>query len=715
MATFSYTGQIETFTVASSGEYELTLDGAQGGSGDNGADAGGAGAIIGGDVYLQAGEKLEIVVGGEGGSDGSFGGGGGGGSFVIETYNGSSTVDTVLAVAGGGGGGGGVLGSTKDGGAGQAGPTGGHGGGNEGGAGGHLGDPGAGPSPGPAGTLAGGGGGGFTGGPGSVGTSGVGPPGPGAMLGTSFDGGKPTVIQYPNSHGGHTSVAFGGVGGFGGGGGGGSNGGGGGGGDGGGGSGAGTSTDGGGGGGGGSYFSGAATTESAGVHSGDGLVVLTQLPVTPLVVGAGQTYTDTSVYHSLAVTVVGGTFAEQGQSDTNTIWVSNDGNAYEEGDHNTDTVTLGSGYYVVTGAGNHYDLTIANGGVGLDGGFENSGTVTVESGGVFNVAASAYGASDIIYLQTGAQSTDLGSASTGTVHLEGGTFTEDGTGATTAIDMSGGGKLILEQSFGGTISGLNAGGQIEVSLPNTSPNSEADNYQIDAANHTVTLDFGSGSETLQFDSVVNLSVSTSGDDFVITSSTPVCFVTGSRIRTTRGEVAVEDLAVGDLAVTASGAVRPIGWIGHKPIERPSPEQQPIRVMAGAFGEGLPARDLRLSHGHGVCVDVMGEVLVPVGELVNGVSIVRQEVAEVTYWHVELESHDVLWAEGLPCESYLDTGNRDFFGRADGRLAAIEPDRTLADSCRPFIAEGPIVAAIHERLASRAEALVGVARTRRHAA
>jgi hypothetical protein len=190
--------------------------------------------------------------------------------------------------------------------------------------------------------------------------------------------------------------------------------------------------------------------------------------------------------------------------------------------------------------------------------------------------------------------------------------------------------------------------------------------------------------------------------------TPVCFTSGTSIRTARGDVAVEDLEVGDMVLTASGLARPIVWIGCKRVERPSVEQQPVRVLAGAFGEGLPVRDLRLSHGHAVCVDAVGEVLVPVGELVNGKTILREDVAEVTYWHVELESHDVLLAEGLPAESYLDAGNRVFFGRAHGRLATIDPDRTLADSCRPFLAEGPILAAIRERLAARAEARDAVA-------
>jgi hypothetical protein len=192
-----------------------------------------------------------------------------------------------------------------------------------------------------------------------------------------------------------------------------------------------------------------------------------------------------------------------------------------------------------------------------------------------------------------------------------------------------------------------------------------------------------------------------------TDPNPPCYVTGTRVLTTLGEVAVEDLAVGDLVVTAAGEARPITWIGYKRIERPMRAQRPVRVLAGAFGDGLPTRDLMLSPGHAVCVDVMGEVFVPIDNLINGATVAQVEVDEVTYWHVELESHDVLLAEGLPAESYMDIGNRAWFGREYGRLEKIDPERveaSLAAYARPFVANGPIVEAICQRLAARAETL-----------
>ena len=101
--TFTSPG-ITTYTVGTSGTYEITADGAQGGGSKISNSVGGLGAGVGAEVFLQAGATLEVVVGGEGQSFGD--GGGGGGSFVIETYDGTSVVDTILAVAVAGGGGG---------------------------------------------------------------------------------------------------------------------------------------------------------------------------------------------------------------------------------------------------------------------------------------------------------------------------------------------------------------------------------------------------------------------------------------------------------------------------------------------------------------------------------------------------------------------------------------------------------------------------------
>nr|WP_245291234.1 Hint domain-containing protein [Methylobacterium aquaticum] len=209
-----------------------------------------------------------------------------------------------------------------------------------------------------------------------------------------------------------------------------------------------------------------------------------------------------------------------------------------------------------------------------------------------------------------------------------------------------------------------------------------------------------------------------GANSVAANPVAVCFVIGTLIRTVRGEVAVETLQVGDEAVTVSGALRPITWIGHRDLDGAGKalprDQQPIRIRAGAFGPGLPARDLSLSPGHPVLVgadaDGMGGHLVPAMCLINGTSIAREPVASVTYWHVELDAHDILLAEGLPAESYLDWGDRPFFTEGSDH-ALHNPDFVvpgLSARCRPVAVDGPVVEAERARLSGVFAAALGEA-------
>ena len=170
-----------------------------------------------------------------------------------------------------------------------------------------------------------------------------------------------------------------------------------------------------------------------------------------------------------------------------------------------------------------------------------------------------------------------------------------------------------------------------------------------------------------------------------------CFAEGTRILTLRGETAVESLRIGDLVVSAQGPVRPVRWLGHRRIdcrrhERPR-DVWPVRVRAGAFGPGRPFRDLLLSPDHAVFVDGL---LIPIRYLMNGASVAQENCDDITYWHVELDRHDVLLAEGLPAESYLDTGNRRLlhfvFERLD--LGVAEPEM-MRDLVHHNVAHQPI--------------------------
>jgi Hint domain len=140
----------------------------------------------------------------------------------------------------------------------------------------------------------------------------------------------------------------------------------------------------------------------------------------------------------------------------------------------------------------------------------------------------------------------------------------------------------------------------------------------------------------------------------------VCFCRGTLILTDKGEVAVEELTVGDQVRTLSGACKPIIWIGfgRTLVTRANRLARPIVVRRGALADKVPRRDLYLTHGHALYFD---GVLIPVENLVNHRTILWDETARVVeYYHIELADHDVVFAEGAPAESYYDVGNRAVF-------------------------------------------------------
>jgi autotransporter passenger strand-loop-strand repeat protein len=186
-----------------------------------------------------------------------------------------------------------------------------------------------------------------------------------------------------------------------------------------------------------------------------------------------------------------------------------------------------------------------------------------------------------------------------------------------------------------------------------------------------------------------------------------CYARGTRIAAVRGgaieEIAIEDLRVGDLALTASGAQRPIVWIGHRALKtasHPQPEDiWPVRIAAHAFAENLPRRDLWVSPGHNIAWD---GVLTPACGLINGHTVTQVQTDSVEYWHVELDAHDVVLAEGLPAESYLDCGNREHFVNG-GAFVVAHPDflpSHWSETCLPLKKEGPEVVAAKTRLLRR---------------
>jgi hypothetical protein len=140
---------------------------------------------------------------------------------------------------------------------------------------------------------------------------------------------------------------------------------------------------------------------------------------------------------------------------------------------------------------------------------------------------------------------------------------------------------------------------------------------------------------------------------------PVCFLRGTLIGTPDGYRPVESLAVGDMVSARFAGVAAIAAVNSFTLERTGPAgawagaSRPVRVRAGALGEGSPATDICLTASHAVFVD---GVLVPVGNLVNGTTIVFESAdgqQTLDFFHLALDRHDVLDAQGAPCESWRD--------------------------------------------------------------
>jgi hypothetical protein len=166
-----------------------------------------------------------------------------------------------------------------------------------------------------------------------------------------------------------------------------------------------------------------------------------------------------------------------------------------------------------------------------------------------------------------------------------------------------------------------------------------------------------------------------------------CFLRGTKIRTAEGERKIEDLAIGDLLPTMFGGLRLVQWIGRYPIKKSDPEKPwtkdalPVRIARSALGPNVPHADLYVTAAHSLLVD---GVLVPAQMLVNGTTITHYEPAgdELEFFHVKLESHDVVYAEGAPAETLLNV-DESFVNFADYLRRSGTPTSEEA-RCAPYV-------------------------------
>jgi len=217
---------------------------------------------------------------------------------------------------------------------------------------------------------------------------------------------------------------------------------------------------------------------------------------------------------------------------------------------------------------------------------------------------------------------------------------------------------------------------------------------------------------------------------VPTSSNIRCFLRGTQILTPNGEMPIEDLTIGSVVETLNGPL-PVKWVGRQTFKRHSPSWHwsvaPIRIARFALTDEYPHRDLYLSPKH--CLFIDG-YLIAVEWLVNGRSIALATMHDreaIDYFHLELESHEVIFAEGTPAETLQVTNDREDFAnfidyeRMYGRDEAVamkpfapilryeggrgEVERLLRLALSPVVDVRDPIQRVRVRLATRAESLL----------
>ena len=429
-----------------------------------------------------------------------------------------------------------------------------------------------------------------------------------------------------------------------------------------------------------------------------------------------------------ALKVQGGTFTVNGPT---TIT----GNASDAGSltitaNNTLTV---NGTFTTSGSGN---LTIDSGAT-LDAGkfVEKAGTVVLNNGTIDPTAVELHGGTlsgSGVLIGNVVNNAEI-TASGGTLDIQGnvkgsGTLMV-GSGATLELDgkVSGGNTLQFtadtgvaqiddllnganQQQFNAPISdfvpgdgldfavaGLGTFGDITSATPGT----------YDASTHTTALTLDDGGSLV---ATLTMEGDFSGTTFTVSQTSgfvdvgAVCYCPGTLIETERGQKRVEDLKIGDEVMTMSGALRPIKWIGRRSYSgrfaAGLKNVLPVCIKAGALDDNIPRRDLWISPHHAMYID---GVLIEAKDLVNGASIVQAERADkVDYFHVELDTHDVIIAEGALAESFVDDDSRGIFHNAHD-YPALYPETVTgtAQYCAPRLEDGYEVEAVRQRIALRA--------------
>ncbi|WP_215763948.1 Hint domain-containing protein [Gluconobacter sp. P1D12_c] len=350
--------------------------------------------------------------------------------------------------------------------------------------------------------------------------------------------------------------------------------------------------------------------------------------------------------------------------------------------------TIGASNTVSISAGGAASgLVISGGGLGVAGVTSNT---TVISGGVMDVGSGGNATGNTVSnggylyaesgstigtttLQSGASlSAATGATISGTVTAAKGATLTIPTTAGGTIDLQGNGNVGLTITGSGNpttvISGFSedktAGTADGITLTNVKTADVASVTYPDADHVTFTLKDVSA-VTLNIIGVQNVGYTLASDtsgDLVY----EVCFLADTLIAGPNGNIAVQDLALGDTVTSyrdGQAYSSTVSWAGKahcvvRPEKADDEAGYPVRILENAIALGVPFQDMLVTSEH--CLFLDGK-FIPARMLVNGRSIYYDKsFTSYDYFHIETEDHSVIMANGALTESYLDTGNRRAF-------------------------------------------------------
>jgi autotransporter-associated beta strand protein len=318
------------------------------------------------------------------------------------------------------------------------------------------------------------------------------------------------------------------------------------------------------------------------------------------------------------------------------------------------------------------------------------GTVELTGGGtlVLDNAANSYSGGTTIEDGSTLEIGTTGAAGSGAIHFS-------GTGNTLEIA----GTTMPSNA----ITNFDAGDEIVIT--------DYDGFGVSYNGSTLVLDQSGGpsiSLSLSGPDLTSLSQLTITDNVATDTTTIACYCRGTLVRTPCGNKRVEELRIGEEVITASGAARPIKWIGRRSYSgrfvMGRKDILPVCIKAGALDDNVPRRDLWISPNHAMYFadDNNDSMLIEAKDLINGGSIVQAEsVEQVEYIHIELETHDVIIAEGALAETFIDDDSRLMFHNAHEYRLLYPAAATVKQYCAPRLEHGYRIEAVRQRIALRA--------------